>query len=292
MNPRSLVRKVLPKGLQDRARETYLAAGAVTAPWRMTPSFIMVGASRSGTTTLFRALAEHPQTARPPVNKGVRYFDLNYERGWNWYLGHFPLRAGTERQRRREGQVQAFEASGYYLYHPLVPERMAKDLPDVKLVATLRDPVERAFSAWKHESARGFEQLPFAEALAHEDERLAAGLAELAKDPFHASHALRHQSHRARGEYITQLRRYLEHFPREHLHVIVAEDFFARPEEEFDRLLDFLGMARFRPAGGFPQQNARPSAPMATELREQLAAHYAPFNDDLERLLGRALPWA
>lgn len=292
MKPRAALSRVIPRGWQESARDAYLAAGARTARWRMTPSFIMVGASRSGTTTLFRALAEHPQTARPPVNKGVRYFDLNYNRGWDWYLGHFPLRASTALQARRAGQVQAFEASGYYLFHPLVPERMAKDLPNVKLIATLRDPVERAFSAWKHESARGFETLPFDEALAREDDRLSEGLGALALDAFHSSHALRHQSHRTRGEYITQLRRYLEHFPREQLHVLIAEDFFADPMREFDAVVDFLGLDRFAPTGGFPQQNARPSAPMPEQVRAQLVEHYRPFNAELEALLGRALPWA
>lgn len=282
---------LLPRGVQEGARSAYLRFGAATAPLRMTPSFIMVGASRSGTTTLFKALAEHPETARPPVNKGVRYFDLNYQHGWNWYLGHFPLRL-TSAMARRSGPVQAFEASGYYLFHPLVPQRMAADLPHVKLVATLRDPVERAFSAWKHESARGFETLPFDEALAREDSRLAADLETLRQDQFAAPHALRHQSHRARGEYVTQLRRYLEHFPREQLHVIMAEDFFAEPAHEFNRLTDFLGLDRYTPSGGFPQQNARPSAPMDSAVRAGLVEHYRPFNAELADLLGRPLPWS
>ena len=120
----------------------------------MTPSFILAGAQRCGTTSLFRALMEHP-VILSLYHKGVNYFDLNYDKGWSWYQGHFPVRAFAAVRTRHNGDVPVtFEASGYYMYHPHAAARLAHDLPQVKVLVMLRDPIERAYSAYRHEFAR------------------------------------------------------------------------------------------------------------------------------------------
>ena len=121
--------------------------GRLTSRWRLQPSFIIAGAQRAGTTTLYRVLSEHPAVARPTASKGIGYFDLHYARGPRWYRGHFPLAWGA---RRTHGpDATTFESSGYYLFHPLAASRIAHDLPDVKVVVMVREPVERAYSAHK-----------------------------------------------------------------------------------------------------------------------------------------------
>jgi len=100
-----------------------------------------------------------------------------------------------------------FESSPYYLFHPLALDRIAADLPDVKLVVLVRDPVERAYSAHAHEAARGYEDLSFAAALEAEEGRLDGEVERLLGDPAYESHAHRHQAFRSRGEYAVQLER-------------------------------------------------------------------------------------
>lgn len=294
MSGRSSLRGLVPAPLQNASRAAYVTAGRLTAGLRLEPGFIMVGASRSGTTSLFRALSAHPQVVRPTVNKGVRYFDLNHARGSSWYRGHFPV--GSLAQRRSGASadvapVMAFEASGYYIYHPFAVPRMADELPDVRIVAMLRDPVERAFSAWKHESARGFEWEPFDRALELEDERLAGEVERMAADPAYESFAHRHQSHRSRGEYAGQLERIYEHFPRAQVHVVQSEVFFAEPAAEYTRLTQFLSLRPFLPPT-FGQLNARPSEPMDASIRASLTAHFAPHDARLADLLGEPLRWS
>lgn len=284
------LRAKVPPQFHDVTRATYIKLGGLTAGSRMTPSFIMVGASRAGTTSLYRALSAHPAVVRPTVNKGVRYFDLNAGRSMAWYRGHFPMTRTAERRARGWGDPMAFEASGYYVFHPFAVPRIAKALPDVKLIAMFRDPVERAFSAWKHESARGFEWEPFERALELEDARLHGEVERMAHDPSYESFCHRHHSHRARGEYSDQLARMWAHLPREQVHVLQSESFFAEPEKEFNRVLDFLGLARCD-VGPFEQHNARPSSPMGSAVRRQLEDHYTPFNARLEQMLGEPLRW-
>ena len=282
-------RSSLPQPVQRAVRASYVAVGRATAEARVLPDTIVVGAQRCGTTSLFRALSQHPNVIRPTFNKGINYFDLNYHRGTSWYAGHFPLRR-TVRSRVPEGSPSVFEASGYYLFHPLAPARMAQDLPRARVIAMLRDPVERAFSAWKHETARGFEELPFVEALAKEDERLDGQAERMASEPGYASYSHRHHAYRRRGDYVSQLQRFYELFPREQVHVVYSEDFFSRPEAEFARLCEFLGLPWVEGLV-FDRHNARPSSSMPPEGREFLESTLGDQAAGLEELVGRRGPW-
>ena len=279
-------RAVLPARWHATAQVAYVAAGRATAPVRMRPSFVMVGASRAGTTSLFQALSGHPQVLRPTVNKGVHYFDVSSWRPTSWYYGHFPVRPLA---RQGWGDPVTFEASGYYMFHPFAIGRMVAELPDVKVVAMLRDPVERAYSSWKHERARGFEWETFEKAVELEDERL-VGEVDRMRDPTYESFSHRHHAHRARGEYAEQLERIYSALPPERVFVMESEPFFARPCVEFQRLLAFLGLRDFLPAR-FDRLNARPSPSMPTHLRALLREHYRPHDERLADLLGRRTAW-
>ena len=284
---------VLPASGQLRqiGERAYRCVAAPTGWLRMEPGFIMIGAQRCGTTSLFRALTAHPQLMRPLFHKGVYYFDLNYYRGADWYRSHFPLAEIARRRTARYGPAMAFEASGYYLYHPFALQRLAGDLPAIKLVAMVRNPVERAFSAYKHEYARGFEQESFERALALEDERLAGEVDRMGEDPTYESFPHRHHSYRRRGEYAEQLERALAIIPAERLHVIQSEAFFSRPADEYRRLVSFLGLRPFEPAD-FARHNSRPGVPMDQQTRRMLEEHYAPHDQRLARLLGAPLQWS
>jgi hypothetical protein len=232
----------------------------------------------------------HPQVVRPAFHKGINYFDLNYQRGPRWYRGHFPVTGPARRKAAHYGAPVAFEASGYYLYHPFALERLAHDLPGVRLVAMLRDPVERAFSAYKHEYARGYEREGFERALELEDGRLAGEIERMRDDPGYESFSHRHHSYRHRGHYAEQLERVFEFFPRAQVHVLDSEVFFAEPAQTYRSLLAFLGLQPFEPEL-FGRYNARPGSPMAPETRSMLQQYYAPLDERLARLLGRSPGW-
>ena len=287
------LRRFVPRPVQPVARRLYLEVGPATSRYRMDPSFLVIGGQRCGTTTIFKSLAEHPQVMRPPVEKGTDYYTLHHSRGLDWYRGHFPLAAPAARRTRHVGGPVAFEACTYYLFHPFAMERIAADYPGIKLVAMLRDPVGRAYSAYKHELARGFEtETDFGRALELEDERLEGELERMAADPDYESIAHRHHAYQRRGRYAEQLARVLEHFDAEQLHVMESESFFADPAAEFGRLLNFLGLRPWLPASGFAQHNARPGAPMPEGARTRLEAYYAPLDTELAQITGRMPSWS
>jgi hypothetical protein len=158
----STLKQRAPQGMKELGRKVSLSAGLRTSSRRMLPGFVLAGAQRCGTTSLFRALLDHPAIVQPVHHKGVNYFDVNYAEGWAWYQAHFPVRSMASMRTRHAGEdAVTFDASGYYIYHPHAAARIAQDLPDAKVLVMLRDPVERAFSAYRHEFARGYETESF-----------------------------------------------------------------------------------------------------------------------------------
>lgn len=284
-------RKRVPAPWQEAGRDLAVGVGRISAALRSEPDFLLVGAQRSGTTSLFRALMSHPNILRANVHKGVNYFDISYHRGPAWYRGHFPLRA-TTRRAAAPGQARArvFEASGYYMFHPHAPARIAQDLPGVKIVALVRDPVERAFSAYKHEKARGFESESLARALELEDSRIEPELQRMLEDPTYQSDVYRHQAYRRRGHYAEQLSRFNELLGQASVHVMQSELFFSEPEREFAALLDFLGLPLVLPER-FERYNPRPSAPLDPDVARRLREHFTPHDEALEHLLGFRPAW-
>jgi hypothetical protein len=266
--------------------------GHATADLRMTPDFLIVGAQRCGTTSLFRGLAEHPSVVPPLMHKGVHFFDTPdaYARGVRWYRGHFPLRAVADR--RAQGRAMTGEASPYYMFHPLGAERIAAALPAARLIVLLRDPVERAFSAYKQETARGFETETFEHALELEPKRLLGEVERLVADPNYYSFAHQHHAYLARGEYAAQLERIFAAVRNSRVLVMYTDRLFAptTQREAWQRILDYLDLPPWEPHT-FPHANAKPGAPMQPALRRRLEAHFAAPDQRLAELIGETPPW-
>jgi hypothetical protein len=277
--------------LQELARATARATGRITASARMTPSFLIVGAQRCGTTSMYKTLSQHPLVLPAVLHKGAHYFDTGYGHGPAWYRGHFPLLATARRAAPSPDRLPVTgESSPYYMFHPLAGQRIAADLPGVTLLVLLRDPVERAYSAHTHETARGFETEPFERALELEPVRLAGEEARLVADPTYQSHSHQHHAYVTRGRYADQLRRLEGLFGRDRIHVVDSQRFFTDPEPVFAEVVDFLGIG---PAGGivFDRHNARPRSPMPDSLRRALEDQLADSDAELEKWLGAAPSW-
>jgi hypothetical protein len=255
----------------------------LTAPLRRRPAFLILGAQKAGTSTLYDLLGRHPQVI-PATVKEVHFFDLHFGRGVGWYRSHFPLlwRGGPA--------AITGEASPYYLFHPHCARRIAALLPEVKLIVLLRDPVARAYSHFQHKRRDGGETLSFEEAIAREPERLHGEHERLLADETYHSHAHQHFSYLARGQYLEQLQAYHQFFRREQMLVLSSEEFFARPCEVYARVLRFLGLGAWQPSQ-IPVLNRgdydRDAIPGAERLRD----YFAPHNRRLYEYLGVDFGW-
>jgi len=278
----------MPAPVRVVARNAIWTYGRATARARPLPDFLIVGAQKAGTTALYAYLRRHPAILGPSW-KEVSFFDRHWTRGVAWYRGQFPnlLRV---RAAQRRGAVRVGEASPSYLFHPLAPQRVRATVPDARLIALLRNPVDRAFSQYQHEVALGREPLPFEGALEEEDARTAGEVERMLADPAHFSREWWTHTYRARGLYAAQLERWLAVFPRGQLLVVATEEMAAGPAETYARVLEFLDVAPHA-LGSYPRVFSREYDAMRPETRASLAAFYAEPNARLYELLGRDLGW-
>lgn len=270
--------------LKTPVRELRASYRELTGPLRGLPAALIIGAQRSGTTSLFRYLTEHPVVLRP-LGKESHYFDLHYGRGVRWYRGRFPFS-----YRLRSGAM-TLDASPYYLLHPLAPQRAAQLLPGVKLLAILRNPVERAFSHYQKAVREGREALSFADAIDREAERLAGEEERLRSEPNYYSFNHHCCSYTLRGRYVDQLRRWVEHFPRERLMVVQSERMFREPAAVTAEVHQFLGLRPHllkRYTEFYRGNHGRGIPP---DLRSKLVDYFEPYNRELYRWLGEEFDW-
>lgn len=268
-----------------------------TKRFRTLPSFLIIGAQRAGTTSLFEYLRSHQEVGGPtcgsdaaPWAKELHFFDDRFPRGLDWYRSSFPTSARQRLARIRGRNLIAGEATPYYIFHPAVPGRIAETLPEVRLIALLRDPVERAYSHYQLMRREGREKLSFEDALDAEEERLAGEEERILADPDYRSRKHRNFSYAARGLYADQIERWLAYFPREQLLVLRAEDFLARPAAVYAEVLAFLGLP---PCGlkEAPLFNRLPYTAIEPALRARLEERFAEPNARLARLLDQDFGW-
>jgi hypothetical protein len=289
----STVRTVSPTTWKTRLKQAARVYTVPTSRMRPLPEFLIIGAQRCGTTSLYKYLAEHPRFVSATLKtKGVHFFDMNYDKGMAWYRAHFPTSAYRALFRARNGaDLVTGEASPYYLFHPEVPYRLAQHLPTVKLIVMLRDPIERTYSQWQHELSRGFEHLDrFEDALDAEDGRLAGEVKRMNADPDYASFSHQHHSYVARSQYADQVEVYRSLFPAAQIHVMKAEDFFSDPGVEYARVLEFLGLPA-HDLGDYKKHNGYKRTAMDPTTRERLVAHFADSNRRIVEMLGPRFSW-
>ena len=294
-------RLVTPPTVRALGKQAFRAYGIATFPVRPQPEFVIIGAKRAGTTSLYRYLLSHPQilslfpsAAMLPMAenmKGVHYFDTGYEHGTAWYRSHFPSRLARGITALRHSEpVIVGEASPYYLFHPLAAGRAADTIPRAKLIVMLRDPVARTYSHYCEQRRNGVETLSFEDALEAESDRLMGDEERLCRDAHSYSFAHEHQSYAAQSVYLPALRRWRDRFPSEQVLVVRSEDFYEFPQTIYDQVMDFLGLPARRLDDPKPW-NISGGTAMATETRLRLESQFAASMGALEEYLNRDLRW-
>jgi Glycosyltransferase like family 2/Sulfotransferase domain len=287
--------RAVHRAARDASKSSLRRYGEITSGLRGEPAFVIIGAKRGGTTSLYNYLLEHPSISplfpRRQRIKGAHYFDSEFARGRRWYRSHFPLEVG-DRHIARPWVVPAItgEASPYYLFHPLAAQRLAREVPDVRLIVLLRDPVERAYSHYKERARHAAEPLSFEDALDAEASRLRGEADRIVAEPGYRSAEHEDHSYLAQGRYLDMLPRWFALFPREQFHIVASEDFYADPDRVVNDTWSFLGLAPGR-LRSRTRHNYHPAPDFPPETRHRLQLAFGEHNRELEQLLGRALPW-
>ncbi|UCG37660.1 MAG: sulfotransferase domain-containing protein [Candidatus Bathyarchaeota archaeon] len=254
------------------------------------PDFIIIGAQRCGTTSLYNYLIQHPWIA-PASNKEVHFFDYNFGKGLAWYRAHFPSFLHKYYSRRVQGQdTITGESSPYYLFHPHVPNRILETAPQVKLIVILRNPVDRAYSHYHHERRLGFEALSFEEAIRREEERLEGELERMIRDEKYHSFNHQHYSYLSRGIYVDQIRAWMNLFPKNQILILKSEDFHNDPRTVYNETVKFFGLPAWQ-LGNFKEFNVGDYPKMPAAMRKHLSSYFNSHNKRLYEYLGRDFGW-
>jgi hypothetical protein len=262
----------------------------VSAARRRLPDYIIAGAQKSGTTSLWAYLSEHPDVD-PAMTKEMSFFDVNYYRGMNWYRMHFPLEAISQESGGSPPAKLTGESTAYYMFHPLAPARIAQELPRVKVILLLRNPVSRAFSHYQLKLRRRQETLSFEEAIDAEADRLAGENEKLIRDPHYYSEAHDRFSYLARGRYVEQIRRWQQVLPSGQLLILESGEFFKQTADVFRRVLGFLGLKQWEPAEYGNRFPGKYGETMCEATRRRLIEYFAPYNEQLYAHLGTRFDW-
>ena len=257
---------------------------------RLLPDFIIIGAQKCGTTSLYHYLKQHPCVG-PVLLKEVNFFDNHYSKGIAWYRTHFPsvLYKFCIKQISKQNFVTG-EASPDYIFHPHAPKRVLKILPQVKLIILLRNPVDRAYSHYHHQLRKGREALSFEKAIEKEEERLGGELQKMLLNENYFSLNRQHYSYLSRGIYIDQLKTWINLFPRKQFLIIKSEDFFENPPRIFKHVLKFLNLPNWE-LKEYRKINYGNYSKIDATTRKHLIDYFKPHNQRLYEYLGVNFGW-
>ncbi len=191
----------------------------------MLPNFLVIGAQKAGTTSLFEYLRQHPDIYLPQAKEtAFFYHDYKYEKGLSYYEEHY---FGSVNGEKAVGEV-----SPHYLYHTFCRDRIRENLRDLKFIILLRNPIDRAYSNYWMEVKRGLETLSFEDAIEKEQMRIEGDLFE--RETFSYMH---------RGLYYGQIKAYMDLFPEANFLCLLSDDLKYDRVNALKNIFMFLGVS-------------------------------------------------
>lgn len=266
------------------------------------PSFLIIGAQKAATSSLYTYLLNHPNII-PAKVKELNFFnnDYNYQKGNNWYRDQFTKYINPFKKHL------SFEATPSYLYVPYVPERIYKYNPDIKLIIILRDPVKRAYSAWNmYKKLHSIKNTPAATKrgyIQNRDNNLTKVLfgkdypgfeecVELEFGYMKNQTQFLEPSFIRRGIYNEQIERYYRYFDKKQFLILDYLDFEKNLEVVMNQTTEFLGLKSLTPE--YYELNIANKGEYSDEkplIFKDLYAFFEPHNEKLYSLINRRYNW-
>ena len=259
---------------------------ALTGPIRSLPDFIIIGTARSGTTSLYYNICQHP-CVLPAAYDELGFFDSNYHLGLNWYRSLFPTFFSKWIVKHNKKFAITGEDTPFYIWSPTVAKRILKILPNIKLIVLFRNPIDRAYSNYHLGLRAGSENLSFEDAIEAE-------LSSLNNYEIKSKNKLEKyttpRSYIAKGFYAEQLKIWIKLFKKEQLLIISTENFESKPQETLDKIYDFLQIPKNHVIN--PEKHKVASYPkMKTETRRFLVDLYKKPNAELFGMIEQEFDW-
>jgi len=260
---------------------------AITGFIRVIPDFLVIGAKRCGTTSLYQHLPEHPCISKSPYDN-MGFFNDNFHLGVNWYKSFFPTTFTRKKIKSKFGNFLAFDVTTKYMEEESTANNVYQTKPNMKIIIILRNPVDRAYSQYHLSVRQTAERRSFEDVVEENMNRLNKESHERyeIKPRFSANE----DNYLKKSLYALQLRYWLKIFPKENILIVPTEDFENNQQIIYNKIFEFLNISKFEvkntkrmEKGNYP--------PMKSETRNLLLDYFRPHNHELFELINMEFDW-
>ena len=253
----------------------------ITSASRVLPDFIIVGTVRSGSTSLYYNICQHPSVLSADQDE-IGFFDSNYHLGINWYRSMFPTRKQMESIKKETGFAITGEDTPFYFWKDEAAKRIYEMNKNLKIIIICRNPVDRAYSNYNLSVREKTEKLTFEEAIDKEID-------------FLDNHSFREsidqrRSYLAKGIYEKQIKIWFKLFSKEQIHIVSTEEMEKEPEKTLQKIFKFLKIPEHVIKN--PQkQKAAKYEKMNDETRRKLLDFYEQPNEKFFKIIQKRFDW-
>lgn len=260
----------------------------LTSTSRVLPDFFVIGGVRCGTTSLYHYLGQHNCIKRAAYDE-LGYFDDNFHLGLNWYRSLFPSKSVKKKIELQYSKFLTYDITPFYIYNPLVIDRIFNFSPDTKIIATLRNPIDRAYSNFNNRIRDdGIQKSTFEEMVSNEIELIKNTKKDMSNNTFLVDTF--YELDLARGFYAKQLELWFKKFPRENILLISSEDLATHTDTTLNQIFEFLDVPQQR-IKDLTKQNKIQYPKMKDSTRETLNTFFKPYNEKLFEMIGKRFNW-
>jgi hypothetical protein len=261
----------------------------LTAKSRVLPDFLIIGAAKCGTTSLYDYVIQHPDIY-PALRKETKFFDVDYKMGITRYRSNFPLNFSKFLiEKIQKKKFLTGEATPGYLHNYHSANRVHKELPNIKLIVILRNPIDRAFSDYQMRVRAKHENRTFLDVIKYEENLLADGV-DLLKHEKYFEYGAKFRPYLSWGRYFDELEPWLKLFPKNNFLFLKTQDLNDDPITTLNHLFEFLDLKPFK-IKNLKRQNVGKYEKLDEKIRDHLIHHFKNHNKKLEKFLGINFNW-
>ena len=215
---------------------------AITGFIRVVPDFLVIGAKRCGTTSLYHHLPEHPCISKSPYDN-MGFFNDNFHLGVNWYKSFFPTTFTRNKMKSKFGDFLAFDVTTKYMEEESTANNVYQTKPNMKIIIILRNPVDRAYSQYHLSVRQTAERRSFEDVVEENMNRLNKESHE--RYEINPRFSANEDNYLKKSLYALQLRYWLKIFPRENILVVSTEEFESNQQIIYNKIFEFLNISKF-----------------------------------------------
>ncbi len=259
----------------------------LTSSVRVLPNFFVIGPGRTGTTSLYHYLDQHPCITKSAYDE-LGYFDDNFHLGFNWYRSLFPTKFTQQKVESKYKKFLTYDVTPGYIRRPWAARRISSYFPNTKLISVLRNPVDKTYSHYNMSTVESNEKRSFEKIITKEIEEFQKTRYEDKDDSYFST--VVEESYLARSFYQEQLEIWFKLFPKKQILIIKSEDLSNKTSKVLQDIFNFLMLPEYE-IKDVTKHSVSNHSKMNSNSRKILIEFFKPYNKRLYEFLDRDFGW-